>query len=284
MLVHQVLVDADRPRTDQLPDFRGRLSTRSMAKVIFRFFVVSESGLLTMTGPHAGGKRGELVLWIHETRIKHGWQGPAPRRAPQRTCELHFNEGKPNLASADRTEEEVVAFLICTGVLTKEQVSEAIEHRPKRHLIPALVVQEHLGPLQVSRHITEYVLSTVVDTFGWRGGSFAFYRDRSCSNEAFPMGQDSIQLLLKGVDALEEEMLDSYLSGISHRRAAPNRPPPMWIGAFKPDANMSAVYRAAGESPTVEELLAHCIKEGEPRRIKQALYLLIECDMVLLAS
>jgi len=284
VLVHQVLTDADRPSSDKLPDFRGKLSTRSVAKVLFRFFVVSESGLLTMTGPHAGGQRGELVHWIHKERTERGWEGPAPRRADQHTCELHFSNGKPNLASADRTEEEVVAFLVQTGVVTRDQVAEAIEEKPKRHLIPALVVLEHLGPLQVSRHITEYVLNSVVDTFSWHDGSFAFYRDRSCSSEAFPIGQGGMQLILRGVEAMGEELLDGYLKGLTSKRVAPNRTPPMWIGAFKPDAAMSAVYRAAGESPTVGELVSRCVRDGDSLRVKQSLYLLIECDMVLLGS
>ena len=284
VLVHQVLADADRPRTDKLPDFRGRLSARSVTKVLFRFFVVSESGLLTMTGPHAHGEQEDLVNWIHDLRVNNGYSGQAPRQSLQRTCELHFNEGKPILASADRTEEEVVAFLIRTGVVEKEMVKETVERKPKRALMPALIALEHVGPLQVSRHITAFIMDNVLDTFGWREGSFAFFRDRSCSSEAFPIGLAGMALILQGVGALQEGTLDSYFLGIRGRRTAPNRTPPMWIGAFKPDENMSAVYRTAAESPTIDELLARCLKEGDPLRMKQALYLLIECDMVLLTG
>ena len=284
VLVHQVLADADRPRTDKLPDFRGRLSARSVTKVLFRFFVVSESGLLTMTGPHAHGVQEELVKWVHELRVKHGYSGLYPRQSPQRTCELHFNEGKPILASADRTEEEVVAFLIRTGVLDKDQVVETVEQKPTRALMPALIALEHVGPLTVSRHITAFIMDNVLDTFGWREGSFAFFRDRSCSSEAFPIGMAGMSLIRQGVGALREGTLDAYYHEVRMRRAAPNRTPPMWIGAFKPDEDMSRVYRAAAESPTIDELLTRCLKEGDPLRIKQALYLLIECDMVLLTG
>ena len=284
VLVHQVLADADRPRTDQLPDFRGRLSARSVTKVLFRFFVVSESGLLTMTGPHAHGQQAELISWVQELRKEHGYSGPDPQRAPQRTCELHFNEGKPILASADRTEEEVVAFLLRTGVLEQDQVRETVKRKPKRALMPALIALEHVGPLQVSRHITAFIMDNVLDTFGWREGSFAFFRDRSCSSEAFPIRLEGMELIRKGVGAMHEGPLDAFFQQVKARHAAPNRTPPMWIGAFNPDDAMSAVYRAAAESPTVDELLARCLKEGDPLRIKQALYLLLECDMVLLTN
>lgn len=283
VMTSQQLASAHQASEDKKrPDFAGKLGTRTVAKVLFRFGLVEESGLLALTGPERGGIHAENRLWLHEL------VADAAKRAPtelptRRSCEIRLEEGQPRLISADRSEESLVSHLITTGELEREAVKVAVLANPHRSLVAALLSAGRLGPLQISRFVTSYVLDTVLDTFAWQDGEFGFFRGREVDHEAFPTGMDLLELISKGVSTIDEPTLDTYFEQFRGNRVLPSQTPPTHVDAFEPDDVMVYVYRSLGRGYAVHDAIADCASSGPSVKVKQALYTLIECELAELA-
>jgi hypothetical protein len=262
-------------------DFTGMLSTRTVTKVLFRFCVVEETGLLVLSGPKVSGRQAELLEWLHGIQVRAG-ATITSSNSDTRTCEIHLEAGQPHLASADRSEEALLAYLMRKDELSQHRVEMAIKTNPQRRPIAALLASGSLAPLQVSRHVTSFVLETVLETFWWTDGSFAFYRDMESSDDSFPTGLGAMELLAKGVTQLPEEFLDGYFSQLSGQDVVANRTPPTRIERFEPDELMLELYRMLGTSQAMERLISTGTGLGDPIQVKQNLYLLIECELAVL--
>ena len=281
VLVKSVLPSAEERTGEGEPDFSGQLAERTVVKVLFRFSRVKESGLLALTGPEPTGAHGEAIRWLHDLRKKVGaaWEVSS---AAGRTAEIQLTDGKPDLAAADRSESGLVAYLLATGELTRKNVQLAVLEHTGRKLVAALLSAGLLAPLQISRHVSSFVMASVFDTFAWNEGSFAFYRGKTCTSEAFLTDLDPFEMVVKGIGTLNEPMLDAYIEKVGSRTVSPNRKPPVSIKAFSPDDTLLNVYRSTGASLTVKETVDRDLKFGLPLRVKQAMYLLLECDLALL--
>ncbi len=281
MLVRSVLPSAEERSGEDEPDFSGELAARTVVKVLFRFSRVKESGLLTLTGPEPTGQQGDAIRWLQDLRkrVSAAWEVSS---TSGRTCEIQLTEGKPDLAAADRSEAGLVAFMLATGELTRKNVQLAVLEHPGRKLIAALLAAGLLAPLQISRHVSSFVMANVFDTFSWHEGIFAFYRGKECTSEAFLTDLGAIEMVVKGISTLPEPMLDAYIAKVGDRKICPNRKPPVSIKAFSPDDTLLNVYRSTGASLTVRETVERDLKFGIPVRVKQAMYLLLECDLALL--
>ena len=191
------------------PDYTGELGSTSAARALFRFSIVKETGLLTLTGPDAKSHTDTYVdhlKWVHKcTGVPLEDYDQA-----QLTCEIHMDHGRPDLASADRNEHALVAHLLEAEVFSRPDVKLALKEHPDAGLVPALLATGRLTPLQIPRHITSFVLDRVFDTFAWETGRFAFFRNRRASHETFPTGLGPIELLKKSIYRLSENSLDRY--------------------------------------------------------------------------
>jgi serine/threonine protein kinase len=266
------------------PDFTGSLTSRTVAKVLFRFAVVEETGLLALTGPKASGRQAELMEWLHTIQMRANATITTKNGgSAHRTCEIHLLEGQPHLASADRSEEALLAFLIRMDELSEHRVEMAIKTNPQRRPVAALLASGSLAPLQVSRHVTAYVKENIFDTFSWVEGDFAFYREKEMDSESFPTGLEATEMVKGGVGALSDEFLAGYFAQLAGREVMANRTPPTRIERFNPDDLLLGLYRMLGTSRTVEDLVAASTELGEPLQVKQNLYLLIECELAALA-
>ena len=281
MLVRSVLPSAEERPGEDKPDFTGELSQRTVVKVLFRFSRVKESGLLALTGPEPTGAQGEATRWLRDLRKRVGAVWDATSSAG-RTAEIQLTQGKPDLAAADRSEAALVAYLLATNELTRKNVQMAVLEHPGRKLIAALLAAGLLAPLQISRHVSSFVMASVFDTFSWHEGRFAFSRGKTCTSEAFLTDLDANEMVVKGIATLPEPMLDAYIAKVGSRKVAPNRKPPVSIKAFSPDDTLLNVYRSTGAQLTVKETVDRDLKYGLPIRVKQAMYLLLECDLALL--
>ncbi len=264
-------------------DFVGRLSSRTVTKVLFRFSVVNESGLLVLKGPEPSGEQAELVNWLRTIQARANAETDSKgRNGDGRRCAIHLQHGEPKLVSADRSEEAMVAYLMRTGILTNKKVEKAVYTNPHRKPVAALLAAGMMSPLQVSRHVTSFVLDNVLETFAWTDGEFEFYRGRENPSEAFPSGLDVIALILRGVDQIQEDALDVYFGAIAGRRVALNRTPPARLERFNPTPLLQETYRSLSSARTIEESLAHNRAFGEAAAVKRALYLLVECELASL--
>lgn len=259
------------------PLFSGSLANRTVTKVLFRFGMVGESGLITLTGPRRPDSPTSTATWLNELKAKiTNSQSDA---VDQYTCEIALANGVPQLTAADRSEEAVIVYLIDQELLDRRGVETALRQHPHRGLIAALVAGGLLNPLQISRQVTALVLQSVLEAFSWREGQFAFYRGRGCTGEAFPTELTATQLIHKATNTLPSQLLDDYFTPIAGSRVSPNRKPPARIDAFPPDPALVDLYRALGAGRNVAETLKKSAHLGSPDRIRQALYMLLECEM-----
>jgi hypothetical protein len=251
-----------------------------VTKVLFRFGMVGESGLITLTGPKRPDSPSGTATWLNELKAKFN-SNPSDL-TDQYTCEIELANGAPQFTAADRSEEAVVIYLVDNDLLERRGVETAIKQNPHRGLIAALVAGGLLNPLQISRQVTALVLQSILDAFSWREGQFAFYRGASCTGESFPSELTTTELIHKGTHTLPSQLLDGYFADIADRRLTPNRKPPARIDAFPPNATLLAIYRALGAGRPVAETLKKSAHWGSPDKIRQALYTLLECEMAVL--
>jgi eukaryotic-like serine/threonine-protein kinase len=272
--------EAERGEADR-PDFSGRLAVRTVAKVLFRFAVAGENGLLALstTRPRNPGSGNLAWLGTLESRLGVSWE---PMGGVGRSCEIHFVDGQPHLASANRSEKALVAYLLESGILAREAVERALRANPHRRLMAALVSDGLIVPLRVVRHVAACVLDNVIDAFSWSEGTFSFYRGRECSREAFPTGLDSLELISRGVASLPSEVLDRFFEGHAGRQLSRNPSPPLRIEHFSTNPLVTQTYLSLGAPASVEGALSSLGWLGDPIRAKQSLYLLIECELVTL--
>jgi serine/threonine protein kinase len=264
------------------PDFMGKLSARTMAKVLFRFSIAKETGLLVLSGPEAVGEQAETIEWLRTIQARANAE--ADQAGDEgRTCSIHLLQGQPHLISADRSEEALVAFLVRTGVLENKKVQSAVYTNPHRKPVAALLAAGLMAPLQVSRHVTAFVLDVVLEIFSWTVGEFAFYRGKENPSEAFPSGEDVFTLITRGVARIPEPTLDGYLRPLVGRRAFPNLTPVAHLDEFQPTIMLQETFHRLASGPKVEDVLAHGANYGELVDAKRALYLLFECELATVA-
>lgn len=264
------------------PDFTGNLASRTVAKVLFRFAIVEETGLLVLTGPRPAGKQAEYLEWINRIQTRAQATITSTPLEQPRTAEIHLMQGKPHLAAADRSEEALVAYLLATEELSEHRVELSLKNNPHRRPISALLAAGAIAPLQVSRHVTAFVLETVHETFCWDEGEFAFYREREASEESFPTGKEALDLVRDGVFALPEAYLERYFQRLSGYNIVVNRTPPVRVEQFGLDPVYIDLYRTMVAAIPLDESLAACAQLTDPLRARQALHLFIECELASL--
>ncbi len=262
------------------PDFAGRLSNRTVLKVIFRFAVVKETGLLTLSGPELlGDDHAEHLEWISGLRRA---TGVVPAAQSVRTCEVHLQQGVPHLVAADRSEESLVAHLLAVGEVDRSRVERALKSQRHRGAVAALLAEGLVTPLQVSRFVTSFVQKSVTESFDWTEGDFAFFRGRDCSHEAFPTGLGPLSFIWQGTEAIRAETLEAYFRPLAGRPIGANPAPPALIEDFPHDPRLRGVYNALGQPRSPEVLVAGCVALGSRPEVMRALYTLLESEVALL--
>ncbi|MBW2732739.1 MAG: DUF4388 domain-containing protein, partial [Deltaproteobacteria bacterium] len=278
-LIDQAIVSAQLPvpGRENKPDFAGKLPARTVAKVLFRFGLANESGLLTITGPEATGPQAEHWDWIRKLRADLTRQEPQAKHK-ERSCEIRLDEGQPQLIAADRSEEALAAHLIIAGHIEREAIEDALRAHSHRGVIAALLTAGVLSPLHISRHVTAYVLEMVLDTFSWEEGSFAFYRGREPEHQSFPSGLDLMELLHRGVQSIPEPFLDRYIDRLGPVHVGRAETPPAQLDTFVPNQLLRHLYQLLAGA-TIAETLQRGAVLGPPLALKRALYTLVECEL-----
>ena len=280
VLVSRRLVSAHSENASDGAAYMGKLSSQSVTQVLYKCLLEEESGLMVLSGPESAGRQAEVLDWLRFLQASSRSETDSTRE-DGRTCSIHLLKGQPHLASADRNEEALVAFLIRTGVLSEEKVEKSIRSSPQRKPVAALLAEGVLAPLQVLRHLTAFVLDSVLETFAWPQGDFAFYRDKENPSEAFPTGLEAMELIAKGIANIMEPNLDEYFQQLYGMRVFLNPKPRMKIEDFGSSEMLLAAHRELEVARPVEEALQAFSTHGDSLAAKQALYLFLECDLAL---
>ncbi|MCC6749783.1 MAG: serine/threonine protein kinase [Deltaproteobacteria bacterium] len=281
-LLSAQLATAQEVEQRDRPDFTGKIPNRTVAKVLFRFAAVQESGLLILTGPETSDQNAALLRHLNELQALVA-RGAAARAGTERTCEIHLVGGHPHLVAADRSEQALVGYLIREGVVDLAAVEKAVRANPHRSLIAALQGAGLITPLQISRKLTTFVLENVLDTFAWEQGGFAFYRGRACTHEAFPTGMTAFELVHRGVRALPDAVLQRYFVRLGTRKLGLCPSPVVELADFNPDELERSVYQRLGAPQPLPALLTSCLGLGDPLAVTRALYLFIESELAELS-
>jgi hypothetical protein len=271
------LRSAEEASTRDRPGFAGSLQTRTTTKVLFRFALVKETGLLTLTGPK-DARESDLEQWLAQVVSKRTSKQVIP--AAERTCEIHLLGGAPHLVAADRSEESLIRHLIASKQVKQDAVGKALEHHAHRGLIAAIVAAGLVSPLQISRKVTSMVLDTVFSAFAWTAGRFAFYGQKQCSEEAFPTGLSSMEFITQGVGTLGPTDLQQYFARLQGHYLVARKTPPLEVQSMSASPTLTAVYRAVGSQQTVAEVLQICEPLADLLTVKRAIYTAIECELV----
>lgn len=263
---------------DQEPTFSGKLGTRTVSKVLFRFALAGETGLLVVTGPTNRGRQAELIETV--TRLQAEARGSQDQGEDEQiTCQIHLQDGQALLVAADRSEEALAAYLLRIGLVTEATLAAVIRTNPKLRPVSALLKAGQVVPLQISRQVASFVQWLVLNVFTWTEGEFAFYRDRACAEDAFPTGNTTLELITRGVALIQEPALDAYFDALLGYYLAVNRTPPVRIEQAEPDELLQAVYQETFTRRPVEETVAACLQLGPALKVKQMLYFLVECEL-----
>jgi len=256
-------------------DFRGALGKHTLARVLFRFMVAKEDGLLVLTGPGLAGPQKEIHDWL--TRVQLQARAASDSHpTSRRTCHVHLLSGQPDLISADRSEEDIAAHLVRVGLVSRAKLSKAVRANPTLKPVTALVATGNIVPLQLARQLASFVQWSVLDAFGWITGSYAFFRGRVC-DDGFPTTYRGYEIVAKGASSLTGEALDSHFARIRGKLAIKRSP--VSAEEIFPAPPVPQILRALAEQPLAPaEVLAQV--KADPLHIKQALYVLTECELV----
>jgi len=271
------LEEADARGGGAAPEFIGTLATHSVTRVLYRLCVAGESGLLTVSGPGTVGRQAEIQGRIAALQDRLGAATDRPG-ADRRTCQIELASGQPTLVSADRSEEALAAYLVRVGVVSEDRLATRIVEHPTLCPVSALVASGELAPLQLSRQLSSFVQWSVLSAFSWGSGSYAFRREAS-GTEGFPSTYRGLELIAKGVSYIEELALDGYLARLAGRKLVVNAVASATVeglGTLAPCREVHATFAAPRTTAQVIEACA----TFDARRVKQALYLLIESELV----
>lgn len=173
-----------------------------------------------------------------------------------------------------------MAYLVLMGLISKEKVEGAVLEHPGLKPVTALIAAGELVPLQIKRHVTSFVMWMVYNSFAWTSGDFTFFRDDDLPPAAIRSGKSSPELIVRGISFIDEASLDTYFEAFSHKRVVASRTPPMRLEQFPDDSLVQSIYVNLGQPLPVEEAISLSAAQGTPLKAKQALYQLIECELV----
>ena len=229
------------------PEFHGSLATHSVTRVLFRLCLARESGLAVFTSSRS------------------------------QTCQIGLEQGLVRRICADRTEQGLADHLLRTGLLQPQVLAEAVQARPGSGPITALVQCEKMLPLQISRQLSPFAQWSVLEAFGWGDGAYAFHRHQPCAEEHTTAYQ-GLELLARGVSHLDDKHLDVRLGWLTGRSLQLGSQTPLTAEQLMPGPPMPQIASALERPCTMDQVLSSCSRFGA-RRVKQALYLLMECEL-----
>lgn len=262
---------------DAAPTVRVDLRSFSVVRALSRLTRGGETGLVVLRGPALAGRHRELLEQVAQIQARAG-VGRAQELPPLRTCALHLQRGVPDLVTADRSEETLVAHLLRSGVVRENQLALAIRDHRELRPIGALLAAGAITSLQVSRQVSSFVSWSFFESFAWSEGELAFYRGAACPPGGFPTGQLGAELLAKAVSYLPEPLFEHYFSPFLAVGVSARVPPPQQPGQFENLPLVVEVYREALNPATVGALVTRGDRREQLRR-RRALYLLIECEL-----
>jgi serine/threonine protein kinase len=263
------------PELPQEAHERGDLSSRTVTEVLFRLYIAAENGTLVLRGPRRSAAVEDLPARVQararagaSDRDEEGWL----------SCQIHIEEGQAHLLCAERSEDEFLRYVIGRNIVAPEQVEAAAAIDPQRPLA-VLVGSGVLGPLQFSRQVGSFVTERVVCALGWTEGQYAFYRDRAPNAEFLPSGMSTLELIARGVNGFDHASLEPYFSRLRSCQIGPSRSPLAGIERLEPNPLLLEVFSRLEPLQPLPELLEGCAGLGDPLRVQQALYLLLECQL-----
>jgi serine/threonine-protein kinase len=251
--------DVHENQKTPLPDFRGDLARVSVVRVLHRFAVSKESGLLIF-------------------------------ESPEFRKEVYLVEGRPEFVGSNNPHELLGEFLVERGALKREALDAALKLLPlhEGRLGATLIAMQALSPVKLFTLLVLQVKQKLLDLFRWRRGSYRYYRGRSCPRDMFPLGLDAFEILADGVrNGVELGELGAHLEAYA------DRPLRRVEGVGQADLDrfrLNGGERAAvdriGPGMTIGGVLAAAKMRGPDAHADtlRALYLGLECEILAVGT
>jgi hypothetical protein len=197
------------------------------------------------------------------------------------TKEIFLVDGTPEYVSSNIPSERLGEYLVARGVISAGELSMALAILPRFQgkLGDTLVGLNLLRPLEVFRHLTRQVRDKIIDVFGWTSGTFRYYRGKTNTREAFPLGLDAFEIVGAAVAGLPLEVVRLRLDRIADkrvRRLERARPTPE---AFRVGAGPRELWQRLDGKRTVGEWMRRYDQPDQLVTLCRTLYLLLETEL-----
>jgi hypothetical protein len=239
-------------RREGPPDFAGRIGEVSPAKLLYRFAIARESGLLVL-------EAGAVIK------------------------EIYLVTGSPQHVSSNVAQELLGEYLVARKVISRMELEMALAMLPRfgGKIGDTLIGLNLIRPLDLFRHLTQQVRDKLLDVFSWQRGEYRFYRGRTCPKEVFPLGLDAFEIISGGIGSIPREELAAWFEGIADRTGVASPTTPVRPEDFKLGGLALELHAALDGARSLRQIVSSLRDPDEGRK---ALYLFLECELVELRS
>ena len=195
--------------------------------------------------------------------------------------EIYLVGGAPESVSSSWPGDRFGEYLVGKGALSAAELEKALGMLPQYagKLGDTLVGLGMLKPLDVFRWLSQQVRDRVIDVFAWTEGTFAFYRGVTSTQESFPLGLDTFEILGAGVLNLPYELLEQRFAGLLDCRVLAADKPRIPPEAFRLGPTPAEVLQILDGQRTLRAWMGHFTAPEELLTFLRALYLLSETDL-----
>jgi serine/threonine protein kinase len=236
------------------PDLHGKIdapSEPSMVRLMFRLAAEEATGLLML-------QRGEEIK------------------------EIYLVDGDPRSVTSNRGDELFGQYLVRRKVINEGELAMALAMLPHfdGKLGDTLVALKLLKPVQVARHLTHQVRAKLLEIFGWREGTYWYYRGLTSNKQSAPLGLDAFELIGAGVAELDPKQVEQRLSKRLYDFFRPVVPAPMPPEIFRLGRTPRQAYeKLNGQYPLNHQIELFDDETARATFIRMT-YLLIETGLV----
>ncbi|HEY2900412.1 MAG TPA: serine/threonine-protein kinase [Polyangia bacterium] len=195
--------------------------------------------------------------------------------------EVYLVTGAPESVNSSLPSDRFGEYLVGKGALSAAELEKALGMLPQYagKLGDTLVGLGVLKPLDVFRWLSQQVRDRVIDVFAWTEGTFAFFRGVTNTQESFPLGLDTFEILGAGVLNLPYELLESRFASLLDCHVSASGKPRIPPEAFRLGPTPAEVLEMLDGQRTLRAWMGHFTAPEELLTFLRALYLLSETDL-----
>lgn len=204
-------------------------------------------------------------------------------RDGQRRKKVYLAQGTPEfIVSTDRS-ELLGEFLIRRGQVLRMEVDMALSMLPKfeGRFGDALCGLGVLRPVELFRAVNSQIQERFVELFRWGAGEVAFIRGARSHEETFPVGFDTVELVVRGIrEGYQEEELEDILGDLGEEPIEPVVPLPARIESFRFSEVEENVLKSIRKSAPLSAHVRAARRFGTREDVLRAIFCGLSCEIL----